>query len=257
MTIRTHERRIMPLELREAVKGSNGRQRWATAVTYGTVDDYGSGWTPGVFTEALSQRMPTILYGHDWYNLDHVLGTGIDSREMDYGVDVLMEFADPAKVPPAGRAMHLVEQKIITDVSVGFLRTEWREGTELTADEIERGAREMIDSAEMDELSLVVRGAVPGAGIRGRRGAAYIDDVVEIARRKAAGEISADEAKAAVELLGKDEAPSEGASELELTDEDQAKFDLEAAAALAEAEAQLQADADGALDLVLGRSRPR
>jgi HK97 family phage prohead protease len=242
-----HERRVMPLQLREAVKGSDGRQRWATAVTYGTVDDYGTMWSPGVFTAALTERMPTILYGHDWYNLDHVLGQGIDSREMDYGVDVLMEFADPQLVPPAGRAIHLVEQRIITDVSVGFMREEWRDGKDLTPDEVTAGAREVMDRAAMDELSLVVRGAVPGASIRGRRASAYVDDVVEIARRKAAGELTAEEAQAAVDLLSTHEVPSVE------SDEGSAGSDPDPADDAGGIETL---DVDAAIALALDRGRP-
>lgn len=210
------ERRQMPLEIREAVNGSNGRQRWATAVTYGTVDDFGSTWRPGVFTAALAERMPTILWGHDWWSLDHVLGQGIDSRETDTGVDVLLEFADPDAIPAAGRALHLVETRVIRDVSVGFERFEWVERDQLSDDERQMGATEAIVRAGMDELSLVVRGAVPGASMRQRpkvsfrSGVVDLDAVVEIGRRKAAGELTSEEAHAAVELLmsGPDTAPS-------------------------------------------------
>lgn len=200
------ERRVRPLELREAVPGSDGRQRWATAVTYGTVDSYGTTWTPGVFTEALAERMPVILYGHDWWTLDHVLGQGIDSREKDYGVDVLVEFADPEVIAAARTAMALIagDKPVIRDVSVGFERRAWRAAKDLTEAEIKLGATEAMDAAGMDELSLVVRGAVPGAALRsrmGRRGAVDLEAVVEIARRKAAGELTDDEAQAAVDLL--------------------------------------------------------
>lgn len=210
------ERRVRPLELREAVPGSNGRQRWATAVTYGTVDSYGTTWTPGVFTEALAERMPVILYGHDWWTLDHVLGQGIDSREMDYGVDVLVEFADPEVIAAARTAMALIagDTPVIRDVSVGFERRKWRGAKELTEAELKLGATEAMDVAGMDELSLVVRGAVPGAALRskmsrrGLRGAVDLDAVVEIARRKAAGELTEDEAQAAVDLLVVEEQPN-------------------------------------------------
>jgi hypothetical protein len=251
------ERRVLPLQLREAVKGSNGRQRWATAVTYGTVDDYGSTWSPGVFTEALSKRMPTILYGHDWYNLDHVLGQGIDSREMDYGVDVLMEFADPDEIESARAAMYLVGQRIIKDVSVGFERYAWRDAADLTEDELKLGAREAIDRAGMDELSLVVRGAVPGAGIRsrlGRRGFVDLDAIVEIARRKSAGELSDAEAQEAVTLLVvPDDVNSAEGTQEDTSTQEATQQDIEAAAAEA---AALDADVAAALAIVADRSRP-
>lgn len=201
----TIERRVFPLEMREAIAGSNGRQRWATAVTYGTVDSYGTTWVPGVFTEALAERMPTVLYGHDWWNLDHVLGQGIDSREKDYGVDVLIEYADPEIIEAARIAMALTtgDRPVLRDVSVGFERREWRGGKELEPNEIALGAVESMVKAGMDELSIVVRGAVPGASMRSRarRGVVDLEAVMEIARRKTAGELSDAEAQAAVDLL--------------------------------------------------------
>lgn len=244
------ERRIRPLELREEVRGSKGRQRWATAVTYRTVDSYGTIWTPGVFTEALSQRMPTILYGHDWYNLDHVLGQGVDFREADYGVDVLLEWADPEQIPAARTAMYLTsgDKPILKDVSVGFERHAWRSGSDLTQDEVALGAREAIDAAGMDELSIVVRGAVTGASLRtkrGTRGVIDIDAVVAIAQRKSAGELTEAEAQEALDLLTSpdgDEPPAQEPAE-EPASEPAPEVDAEAMAAL-------EADADAALGAI-------
>ncbi len=199
---RTIERRTYAFDWREAVKGSNGLQRWATAVAYNVVDDYGSMWSPGCFNAALDERMPTLLYGHDWHTLEHVLGKGIDYRDHAEGVDVLIEFDDPAHVPMAGQAAHQVEVKTLRDVSVGFERFEWRRDGALTDAERKLGADEVIVQAGMDELSLVIRGAVPGAQMRSGAGLVGIDAVVEIARRKAAGELSDVEAAEAVKLLG-------------------------------------------------------
>lgn len=207
------ERRVYATEFRD-VPGSNGRQKWATAVAYNVVDDYGTLWRPGVFDVALSQRMPTVLYGHDWGNLEHILGAGIDYRQTPSevgppGVDVLVEFADPEQVPAAGLAMNLLRPdatsrgSILRDVSVGFVREEWATRDKLTDGERTMGADEAMIAAGMDELSLVVRGAVPGAQMRGRRSAQVdIDSVVELVRRVNAGELSEAEARAAIDLLG-------------------------------------------------------
>jgi len=202
------ERRIFRGEFRD-VPGSNGRQKWATAVRYNVVDDYGTLWLPGVFDEALTERMPTVLYGHDWSNLEHVLGSGIDTRQTPTdvgppGVDVLMEFAD---VPAADLAMKLLAPSatsrgaVLRDVSVGFERRTWLRRDKLTPEQLAMGAEEAMQSAGMDELSLVVRGAVPGAQVRGKRTGIALDDVVEIAKRKAAGELTDAEAQAAIDLL--------------------------------------------------------
>lgn len=213
------ERRTYRTEFRE-VPGSGGRQRWATAVRYNVVDDYGTLWLPGVFDEALAQRMPTVLYGHDWSTLDHVLGSGIDFRQTPAdvgppGVDVLVEFADPELIPASRLAMALLSPSatsrgaVLEDVSVGFERREWLRRDKLTPEQLAEGAEEAMVRAGMDELSLVVRGAVPGAQVRGRRGVVDLDAVVEIAKRKAAGELSDAEAQAALDLLAGGDAPAE------------------------------------------------
>lgn len=246
----TRERRIFRGEFRD-VPGSNGRQKWATAVTYNTVDTYGTLWRPGVFDEALGERMPVVLYGHDWSSLNHVLGAGIDWRQTPAdvgpaGVDVLIEFL--ADDEHAERAMRLLAKDatsagpVLRDVSVGFERREWARRSDLTADELKMGAEEAMIRAGMDELSLVVAGAVPGAQVRSALGAVDLDAVVEIARRKAAGDLTDAEARAALDLLaGAPTAPSddEGDEELPLA---------------AELDADLDAALDAALDLAL-RSR--
>lgn len=204
------ERRVRATQFRD-VKGSD-RQKWATAVTYDTVDDFGTIWLPGVFDKTLSERMPTMLYGHDWENLGHVLGKGIDHRQTPVdvgppGIDVLMEFDDPEYVPMVRQAIYQVENKTLRDVSVGFVREEWLRQGELTQEQRSMGAKEAMQSAGLDEMSLVVRGAVTGAHMRSRRGKTTVDldAVLEIARRKAAGELTDDEAKAAIDLLAADE----------------------------------------------------
>lgn len=245
----THERRIFRGEFRD-VPGSKGRQKWATAVAYNIVDEYGTVWLPACFDEALTTRMPTILYGHEWTDLDNVLGAGIDFRQTPGdvgppGVDVLMEFAN---VPAAELAMKLLagdatsRGAVLRDVSVGFDRYEWQTRNELSPELLAQGATEAMVRAGMDELSLVVRGAVPGAQIRGRRGAIDLDAVVEIAKKRAAGELTDAEAQAAVDLLAVGE-PAKPPT-------------IEPPAPPAP-DPVIAAEADAALDLVLGRSRPR
>jgi hypothetical protein len=149
----------------------------------------------------------------------------------------------------AERAMRLLAKDatsrgpVLRDVSVGFERREWAKRAELTPEELEAGAEEAMIRAGMDELSLVVAGAVPGAQVRSRLS---IDDVVELAKRKAAGELSDAEAQAALDLLtgggtgtGDDDG-GDGGGEGE-GDPPAAEVDLDAL--------------DAAIDTALGRSR--
>lgn len=247
------ERRIFTTEFRE-VPGSNGRQRWATAVAYNVVDDYGTIWLPRVFNDGLDARMPTILYGHDWWTLDHVLGQGIDYADSATGVDVLFEFADPDLVPSAARAMALTlpPNPILKDVSVGFDRQEWLRKDELAADQLAAGAEEAMVRAVMDELSIVVRGAVPGAQMRGKRtwlidgtvtdqppveepphpepSLIAADDVVDLARRVNSGEVTFDDARTAVALMAGDQRALE--TMVDDADEDTGQLALAVDAAL-------------------------
>lgn len=248
------ERRVYRTEFRD-VPGSNGRQKWATAVTYNTVDEYGTIWLPGVFDEALGERMPTMLYGHDWHNLNHVLGKGIDKRSTPAdvgppGVDVLLEFDDPEFVPMVRQAMWQVDNKTLSDVSVGFERREWVMRDKLSAEQLAAGATEQMVRAGMDELSIVVRGAVLGAQFRSRRaagGTIDVDAAVELARRVNAGELSQEDARTTLELLADgDEGGTGGEGEEEVeTSPDAAEVQADVDAALAEADAAL--DGRGAL----------
>lgn len=258
------ERRIYRTEFRD-VAGSKGRQKWATAVTYDVVDDYGTLWRPGVFDEALAERMPTILYGHDWYALEHVLGSGIDSRQTPDdvgppGVDVLIEFADPEVVPSARLAMALLSPSatskgaVLRDVSVGFERREWVRRDGLSAEQLAAGAEEEMVRAGMDELSLVVRGAVPGAQVRGRRAPVTVDMAVDLAKRIATGEITQEEAQIALSLAAGGETLPPPASEGDGGAQDDTDA-IAAAEAAAAAAAAIEGDIDAALDLVLGRAR--
>jgi hypothetical protein len=77
-----------------AVDGSNGRQFWAMPLAYEVVDDYGTIWTQGVFDHSVEERMPTLLYGHDWSNLTNVLGRAIDYRDQPEGPQALFELTD-------------------------------------------------------------------------------------------------------------------------------------------------------------------
>lgn len=161
------ERRRSALRWGPEVRGSKGRQRWATAVTYNTgPDDYGTLWRPGCFRASLERQGPVVLWGHDWSSIDSVLGRVVDHRETTTGQDVLIGFADPSQVPASRKAMELVASGVITDVSVGFRRIRWHTRSELSASDRQAGAEEAILEADLDEISLVAKGAVKGAQFR-------------------------------------------------------------------------------------------
>lgn len=247
-----HERRTFRnVEVRASdKKGPNGRPVVTLrAITPYVVDDYGSVWLPTTFDAAMARRVaadvhdtPALCWSHDWAD---PIGHGVDYRASAEGPDVDFELDDFAAVPRARQADAQVRSKTIRDCSVGFFDTVRRDPT---PEEKVRwpGAIEIMESADLDEVSLVLRGAVPGAKVAGIRGAPVdLDAVLELGRRQLAGEITKEEAQAAVELLSGDAYGIPGP---------EPKVDDVAAAA---AELALDADLDAALDLALGRGGRR
>ena len=214
-------------------------------ITPNVVDDYGSVWMEDCFDRSLDERMPTLAWAHDW---SEPIGRGVSwSREPGEGPVVRFRLDDFDAVPTARRAFAQVQSGTIDDCSVGFSNTQRRDPT---GDEVTKwpGVREVIESADDDEVSLVLRGAVPGAKVvayrSGERAVTVpIDAVTELARRVNAGELTEEDALTALDLLGvdDDQADDEGAD------------DGGAAGALADAALdELEAAADAALD---GRTR--
>jgi len=231
---------------RVASVSDDGRTIEVRAVTYGVVDDFGSVFLPGTFSESLERRLPTFAWGHDW---SEPIGRATAWNDSDEGLDLTMRLSDPDAVPRARQAMVQFADGTIDDVSVGFSGTSRRSPTK---DEEKQwfGVREVITSADLDETSAVLRGAVPGAKVLSVRSSAEVDldAVVALAKRVAAGELTAEEAKVAVDLLGGDpegdgeDPPVVSPVEPEPPDE---------------LDAELDAQLDAALDAALGRSARR
>jgi HK97 family phage prohead protease len=171
----------------------------------GVVDDYGSLWQADAFDESLQRRLPTLCWAHDW---SEPLGPAVSYETSDDGPQVRFVFSDFDAVPQARRAHAQVADGTITDCSVGFWNTQRRDPTD---DEKQTypGIKEVIVKAELDEVSLVLRGAVPGAKVMAVRGAKVaVDAAVELARRVQEGELTQEEAKTALDLLAQEEPPA-------------------------------------------------
>lgn len=227
-----------------------GRTIVLKPITPGVVDDYGTVWEPDVFDRSLEERMPVMCWGHDWVD---PIGRAVDvAKDRDQTPLITFQFDDPDAVPRARQAIAQVRSGTITDCSVGFVRLEWRQPTSEECDALP-GAREVMVRAGLDEVSLVVRGAVPGAKVlalrSGKRGKVDGDFVIDLARRVHAGELSADEAQVALGLV---ELPDieELVDALDATDVDGTLADPGP-----DLDAEL-ADLDAALD-ALGRSKRR
>lgn len=151
------------------------------AVTYLTTDDYNTQFQRGTFTESLEERLPVIAFGHQW---TEPIGRATGFREADEGLYLTCRLDIGGNVPRADQAYEQALSGTLTDVSVGFVRR---------ADE-ERDGVTVITKADLDEVSFVLRGAVPGAkvlAVRSARSGEVVDlsAVEEIARRVVAGDI--------------------------------------------------------------------
>ncbi len=246
MTIIEH-RAIRGAEIRAVTLDDGTPGVILQAITPNIVDDYGSVFTPDCFDRSLGQRAPVLCWAHDWSD---PIGHATGHTTSDAGPRVSFAFDDFEAVPTARRAHAQVSSGTITDCSVGFSNTKRRDPTD---DELAQwpGVREVIFEADLDEVSLVLRGAVPGAKVVAYRGAGQravtvpIDAVTELARKVNAGELTEEDAMTALDLLGVDDDQAD--------DDGEGDDDGGVAGALADAALdELEAAADAALD---GRTR--
>lgn len=194
MTIKRETRRA-------EIRASKGAKPGVTlkVITPYVVDDFGSVWMPDAFDASLAKRMPTLTWGHDWAE---PLGPAVGVRKgTDGSPEIDFEFSNFDAVPMARRAHAQVQDGTILDCSVGFSDIVRRDPT---SEELARwpGVTEIIERSALDEVALVLRGAVPGAKVLSMRaGKVDLDAVVDLARRVSSGEITQAEAQAVVDLL--------------------------------------------------------
>lgn len=216
-----HERRtVRPTEVRVA---GDGHTLEAVVLTYNTIDDYNTRFRPGCFAESLETRMPRICWAHRW---DEPIGRWVDYRDTATELTLIGELDDFDAVPMARRASAQLQSGTIDQFSVGFMR----EADEMVDPEEVNGTRGVVDitKGQLDEASLVLVGAVPGTKLVQVRSGLMVPEaaVVDLARKVAAGELTKDEAKVALDLLADDpepdpdgdEPPEPDAAELEQLD---------------------------------------
>lgn len=163
----------------------------AVVLRYGVVDDYGTRFRPKCFTASLEERLPRICWSHDW---SEPIGRWVDYRDTDTELTLVGELDDFDAVPRARQAYAQLRSGTIDQFSVGFLRT----GDEKASDGVVD-----ITGGVLDEVSLVLVGAVPGTSlvsVRTAAGAVAEDLLVALARKVVAGEMSQAEAEKVLEL---------------------------------------------------------
>lgn len=143
--------RSVPMQFRAV--DDHPRRFLARVIKYDVVDEYDTEFAPGVFTDSLNQRLPRVVWSHDW---SEPLGRYIEARDTPEWLDLVGEFDDFEDVPRARQAYAQLRSGTIDQFSVGFLP--------LDGDPVERDGRSVFrfTRARLDEASLVLAGAVPG-----------------------------------------------------------------------------------------------
>lgn len=189
------EHRALTAEVRVPDDGT--RTFEAVVMRYGTVDDYDTIFDKGCFAASLEQRMPRITWAHNW---SEPLGRYVDYKDTRSQLTLVGEFDDFDDVPRARQAWAQLRSGTIDQFSVGFHRIQTRDDDE---------NRTHFTEAGLDEVALVLVGAVPGTKLVNVRSAATglqvvrqvpEDLVISLGKKIAAGDMTYDEAMAAVNL---------------------------------------------------------
>lgn len=166
-----------------------------TVCPYGVVDEYKTRWMPGVFSRSLEHRTPPMVWAHNWVD---PIGHMVDHSDSDKNLRAIYQLDNFEDVPRARQAYAQIRSKTIQDTSFGF---------KLVRDEpAEDGVFNQLE-ARLDEVSPVLLGAVPGAGITAVRNVP-VADVIRLSRAMEDGELTLEQALAAVSSIASDETRS-------------------------------------------------
>lgn len=159
-----------------------------TVCPYGVVDEYKTRWMPGVFSRSLEHRQPPMCWAHNW---NDPIGHMTDHSDGDQHLRAIYQLDNFEDVPRARQAYSQIRSKTIQDTSFGF---------KLVRDEpAEEGVFNQME-ARLDEVSPVLLGAVPGAGITAVRNVPTAE-VLRLARGLEAGEMTLEQALEAVAIV--------------------------------------------------------
>ena len=175
-------------------------------ITPNVVDDYGSVWMEDCFDRSLDERMPTLAWAHDW---SEPIGRGVSwSREpararwCGSGSTTSMRCRRRGgRSPRCSRARSMTVRSGSRTPPAGTRPVmRWASVA---------GVREVIESADDDEVSLVLRGGAGAKVVAYRSGErpspSRSTPSRELARRVNAGELTEEDALTALDLLGVDD----------------------------------------------------
>lgn len=158
-------RAVHPTIIRATPDGVEGRFT-ADVLTYDVLDDYDTEFAPGVFDASMDERMPRIVWGHDWRQ---VLGRWTKHTNVKVGdrqkLRLVGELDDFDAVPMARQAWAQLQSGTIDQFSVGFIPEELNDRED---PDLKRMVRRFV-RGRLDEVSLVLVGAVPETALVGVR----------------------------------------------------------------------------------------
>lgn len=165
----------------------NLRQIWARVMQYSVLDSYETSFRPGVFAASLARKLPRVAWGHDWRD---PIGKVTDFKDDKKWLDTLITLDDFNDVPTARRAYAQIKSGTIDEFSVGFCAHRWEYDDD--ADTFE------FIEADLDEVSPVLAGAVPGTAVLSVRAQLEVipaAQAIELLRQLSRKEISVEEAE--------------------------------------------------------------
>lgn len=139
----------------------------AVVLRYDVVDSYRTRFRPGVFARSLEERMPQLVWAHDWAE---PIGKAIGHYDDGERLQMTFQLDDFDAVPRAKQAYAQLKSGSLGEFSVGFMRL--ADAPPPDADLRRMGVVDIVEG-ELDEVSVVLRGAVPGTkllNVRGARG---------------------------------------------------------------------------------------
>lgn len=129
----------------------------ARAIAYGVVDLYRTIFDPGCCTRSLKGGLPDVRWGHK-NGPDGIVGAVVDYRDSPTELDIIGQLMPPGTRRHTRQAWDGLRHRVLDEVSIGF-----RYKPETTY--VDDNGVKHFTQIELDEVSLVMEAAVPGAKV--------------------------------------------------------------------------------------------
>jgi len=124
----------------------------ARVMRYGVVDEYDTIFDPGCFADSLRERLPVFAWAHSW---SEPIGRATRLVRDDQVLELEFRLDVGSTVPRADQAYAQLQSGTLDEFSVGFRRM-------VGGSYQDEDGRTHFTRATLDEVSVVLAGAVPG-----------------------------------------------------------------------------------------------